>query len=199
MSRLSDRTSRRVPLVLAAALTALALAGCGASRGSTAAVVGDRQISISDLQQATRDIQGALGADASITQADVLYYMILAPYTIDAAAKRGLGVSANDVRLWEQQATGSTNPSQVPEFSSAGVETMRGALSLQKLGSLPAADFQQAYDQLRADLVAAGVHVNPRYGAFDLKQFDAKQVAIVQVTPNWILQTATPSPSPSAS
>jgi len=186
--------------LVAAAAIAPALSACGStSEAGTAAVVGDRQIPVSDLQQATRDIQSVLGADAGVTQADILYYMIIAPYTIQEAAARNVGVSPNDVLAWERQTVGANEAKGIPEFTPATVETMQGALSLQRLSSLQAPAFQSAYDELRNSLTSAGVHVNPRYGRFDLKQFDDKQVAVVPVTPDWITQTATPTPSPSAS
>jgi hypothetical protein len=185
--------------LVAAAAIAPALSACSVtSEAGTAAIVGDREIPVSDLQQATRDIQGVLGADAGITQGDVLYYMIIAPYATREAAARNVGVSPNDVLVWERQTVGN-GPGGVPQLSSAAVETMQGALSLQRLSALQPTAFETAYDELRTSLTSAGVEVNPRYGRFDLKQFDAKQVAVVPVTPDWITQTATPTPTPSAS
>jgi hypothetical protein len=183
--------------LVAVAVIAPVLSACSAaSQAGTAAVVGARQISVSDLQQATRDIQGVLGPDAGITQADVLYYMIIAPFATKEAAARNVGVSENDVLVWQRQTVSGNGSKAVPELSPAAVETMQGALSLQRLSSLEADAFQSAYDELGKSLTSAGVKVNPRYGRFDMKQFDAKQVAVVPVTPDWITQTATPTPTP---
>jgi hypothetical protein len=199
VSRIRPSLRPLLALVAVAAMATVLSACSAASEAGTAAIVGDRQIPVSDLQQATRDIQAVLGPDAGITQGDVLYYMIIAPFTTREAAARNVGVSENDVRVWEQQTVSSNGSKGVPELSPAGVETMQGALSLQRLSSLEAAAFQSAYDELGKSLTSAGVRVNPRYGKFDMKQFDAKQVAVVPVTPDWITQTATPTPTPSAS
>ncbi len=199
MTRIRPLLRPLLALVAVAAIAPVLSACTAASQAGTAAVVGDRKIPVSDLQDATRDIQAVLGPDAGITQADILYYMIIAPYATQEAAARNVGVSPNDVLVWERQTAGSNGSGEVPELSPAAVDTMQGALSLQRLSSLQTTAFDSAYAELKTSLTSAGVDVNPRYGRFDMKQFDAKQVAVVPVTPDWITQTATPTPTPSAS
>ena len=175
-------------LVPVAALVALAVTGCSSSQWGAAAVVGDRRITVNQVQQATTDIQQVLGPDAQLTQSQVLYWLVLAPYVLDAAARHGIGVSVDDARH-EMQA--------VKDPSAAGLLAVRSAMAMGKLqGDLEAPEAQKAYEEVRAEVDATKIRVNPRFGVFDPKQF-----IITPQQPDWLPPTptasATPAPAPS--
>ena len=137
-------------------------------------MVGDRRITVSQVQDATADVQKVVGPDAQVTQSQVLYWLVLAPYVLDAAARHGIGVSVDDARR-EMQA--------VPHPTPAGLLAVRSAMAIGKLQS-----------DLQPDRVPAGlpggpvpgraptaVRVNPRFGVFDPKQF-----VITPKQPDWL-------------
>jgi len=168
-------------LVPLAALVAVAVSGCSSQWGA-AAVVGDRRITVNQVQEATADIQQVLGPDAQLTQSQVLYWLVLAPYVLDAAARHGIGVSVDDARR-EMQAV--KNP------SAAGLLAVRSAMAMGKLqGDLEAPEAQKAYEEVRSEVDATKIRVNPRFGVFDPKQF-----IITPKQPDWLPATPTPAPT----
>src|SRR5688572_18822494 len=82
---LVTRTLRRL-IVAIAVPVALLLGGCGTPQSGAAAVVGDRRISVTEVQEAFRDITVLVGQDGQVTQADMLTFLILEPYLTRAAA-----------------------------------------------------------------------------------------------------------------
>ena len=83
------RTPRRLAAVALALPAALLLAGCGAAQAGAAAVVGDRRIPVTQVQDAHRDVSVLTGPDAGLSQADVLNWLILEPYIVEAAYPLG--------------------------------------------------------------------------------------------------------------
>jgi hypothetical protein len=179
----SSRLGRRITglaLVAAATLTASA---CGTMQAGAAAVVGDRRISVADLQRATTDIDAyakAQDPNSTVSQEKILLFMILAPDLVDAAAQAGVGVSADTARQ-ELGKYGVAKPSQ------AAVEAMRG---LAALNSLKQADKQNELNAFVTKLRSEKVEVNPRYGTFD-----PTSVNIVAVSPDWLVGSPAATPN----
>jgi hypothetical protein len=154
-------TSRRRGAVAVAALgAALVLSACGSNEAGAAAVVGGRRISVSQVQSAYRDLVPLVGQDQQLSQGDILNFLILEPYLVQAAGQLGRGVSAHDAELEFQQVPNA------PEPSEAGVDVLRANLAIVQLQQgRGQAEVLATFDQIATRLKAAGVHVNPRYGA----------------------------------
>jgi hypothetical protein len=191
------RSSLRARRLLAAALAAASLAACGSIDAGAAAVVGDRRISVTDVQQATRDIEQGTSQDGGLPQAQVLSWLILAPEVLKEASAHGMIVSETDAKA---QLPGLADPS--PEALLAA----QCALSINKLGqSLGQAEFLTLWGQIIDRVEASGVSINPRYGVYtkpDVKNpGDGSSLFTLAkaVTPNWISATPSGSPSPESS
>lgn len=176
----SSRLGRRLTgsaLVAALSLTASA---CGTMQAGAAAVVGDRRISVEQLQAATTDIATyakAQDPNGSVSQDKVLLFMILAPDLVDTAARAGVGVS-DDTARQELGKFGVAKP------SSGAVQALRG---LAALNSLKQGNKAEELNAFVTKLRSAKISVNPRYGTFD-----AQAVDIVAVSPDWLASTKTP-------
>jgi hypothetical protein len=180
-------------LVVATGVVVL-MAGCGTPQAGSAAVVGSRRISVSDLQAATSDAQiyvdaqtQAQGAAATtVSQSQVLYLLAAQPYIQDLATQDGVGVSPDDARS-------SLKSWKVPNPSSAGVQVIQANQALAAVQQLGQTQAQQANDAITKSLAAAGFEVNPRYGSYD------KQKGRIGASqPNW-LPTPSATPNPAAS
>lgn len=182
------RTATRKPLVSlgVAALLAASLAGCGTASAGSAAVIGDRRISVSDVQSATVDAQAWVGEGTQITQTQVLYLLAIAPYVQDIASRYGAGTSDDDAR--------AALRARVADPSQAGVDVIRANASLsalqQNLGEEKTGEvLAEATKRLTTD----GFKINPRYGSFD-----ATTGRVSMPAPNWLVgSSAEPTPSPS--
>jgi hypothetical protein len=171
-----------------AVVLALTVSGCGTREAGAAAVVGDRRISVADVQDGYRDISATLGPDQRITQEQILNLLILEPYLTRAAAAAGRGLSTQDARL-NMQAAGLDEATKV---SSAGLEVWRANMANTALQtSRSNEDIKATYEGIGRQLKADGVHINPRYGSgldYDTFSIEAEQ-------PNWLAASATPSPT----
>jgi len=189
-------TPRRVGALLAgtAAVLAVTLSGCGTiSQAGAAAVIGDRRISVSDVQDGYNDIVPLVGQDAGVTQAQILNLLILEPYLTDAAADLGLGVSDQDARL----SISSSGSVDGDDLSAAGVEVWRANLANTALQTdRSTKEIAATYASIEKELKAADVEINPRYG----DGIDYSTFTLTQSTPNWIssTDTATPTVSPTS-
>jgi hypothetical protein len=175
-------------LLLAAAV---GVAGCTPTPGA-AAVVGDRRIPVSDVQSATVDVLELVGPDVQVGQPQVLSWLVLAPFVLDEAARRGVGVSPDDAR----QQFSADPQRQVADPSDAAIRAVQSALVISRLRSqLQPEQAQQAADAVLQRVRAAGVQVSPRYGRFELSNF-----SVQAVRPEWLAGTgtsaATPQPAP---
>jgi hypothetical protein len=196
------RRGPRPSALVAAALLALT-AACGAQEAGAAAVVGDRRISESELQQATADIQRIAPPDSALSPQQVLTWLITEPYMTRAATQNGVGVSLDQARQFFSQAQftaddGSGTPSD------PALRAVQSVLSLNNVIGRGPRPLQQdkavaAMDQVSEELQQAGVRVNPRYGSFADTWREGRQQPFFAVgqgeQPNWLV----PSPTPTAS
>ena len=203
-TRLSTRSGgAAVVLAASLALTPL-LASCGTQAGA-AAVVGDRRITVGELQTATAEVRSIVGDPSQVNQQLVLGWLIAHPYVMQVATAQGRGVSPQDAlgfftRAKFSNAEGSTTPS---ESSIEAVQTAYALSLLTGQDSSPEVA-KKATDEVLADLKSAGVKVNPRYGTFDYKWDEQTQsFTLSPRSPDWLQPTqpaqpgATPSPSSS--
>jgi hypothetical protein len=166
-------------LVVATGVVAL-LAGCGTPEAGSAAVVGNRRISVSDLQAATVDAQAFVGPSVPVSQRQVLYLLAASPYIEQLADRFGVGVSTDDARAAMAQT--------VPHPSAAGLKVVQANEALLAVQQLGDQQTSVANAIITKGLVSEGFSVNPRYGIFNTS---IGRVAPIQ--PNW-----QPTPSPSA-
>jgi hypothetical protein len=205
VSRQGTHTRGRVAgVALAAALTLTPLlAACGTTQAGAAAIVGGRRISVEQVQTATEQVR-ALLRDSSLSQQLVLGWLIANPYVVTVAGEQGKAVSRNDaVTLFRQANVTSSSGGTTP--SEAAVTAVQTGYALQLLTSPQTStpeSAKKAIDEILADLKAAKVSVNPRYGTFDYS-WDA-QTGAFGLSPRkepWIV-TPTPGaaqPSPTSS
>jgi hypothetical protein len=202
--RLSPRSGGAVVLAASLALTPL-LSGCGSPQAGAAAVVDGRRITVGELQTATSEVRTIVNDPSQVNQELVLGWLIAHPYVVQVATEQGHGVSPQDAlgiftRAKFTNAQGGTTPSQ------ASVEAVQTAYALSVLTGQDTAtpeSAKKATDEVLADLKAAHVKVNPRYGTFDYT-WDAQtqSFTLSPSSPNWLQHTqqpaASPSPSPSS-
>jgi hypothetical protein len=204
-ARLSTR-SGGAAVVLAASLILTPLLGaCGTQAGS-AAVVGDRRITVEELQTATAEVRTIVGDPSQVNQELVLGWLIAHPYVEQVAAEHGKGVSTQDAEAFFTRAK-FTNAQGGSTPSEASVQAVQTAYALSLLTgqdtSTPEAA-KQATDEVLADLKGAHVQVNPRYGTFDYTWDDQTQsFPLSPRSSNWLQPAqsgqSSPSPSPSSS
>ena len=168
--------------VLATGVAAALLSGCGTPEAGSAATVGDRRISVSDVQSATADIQAVFGPDQPVPQRNVLFLLAAAPYIEDAASRSGAGVSLDDART--QFANKVADPSR------AALVVIQANASLSRLDQLGQGRTQQVLVEITQCLAKDGFTVNPRYGTFD-----PQRGTMLSDQPNW-LPTPSPTPTP---
>jgi hypothetical protein len=184
-------------LALAASLALTPLIGACGTQAGAAAVVGDRRITVGELQTATAEVRSIVPDPAQITQQLVLGWLVAQPYVLRVAGEQGRGVSREDAQSFFQRASfagpdGSTTPSE------AAVTAVQSAYALQLLTdreSIPPETAKKSVDAILNDIKAADLQVNPRYGSFDYRWDE--QSASFTLTPrssNW-LQPAKPSPA----
>jgi len=160
------RTSR---LAFATALmfgATLAMSGCGAQQAGAAAIVDGRVISDQEVQSVSDQLNAvAKGGGAKLKTSDALLSLILAPYVLAEAERTGKTVAAAQAR----QAVPS-----VVDPAPATIVFVQMQLALQQLDQASKTSIVNAIGK-------AKVTVSPRYGAFD-----AKQVSLAPISPNWI-------------
>ena len=176
------RGLRSSALVLAAAVTLTS--ACGTNQAGAAAVVGERRITVNELQQATRQIEQYAGQQ--VAQQQVLFYLIAEPFIVDAAEKARVGVSEDDAR---RELVG-----KVASPAPATIEALRANRAISRLQGLEQARAQAAIQGVVAQITKAAPRVNPRYGTWD-----PTNLSIVETSQNWIQPAPGASPSPAAS
>jgi hypothetical protein len=174
--------TRRILSVAAPLLGVALVVGCGTQEAGAAAVVGGRRISVDELQNAVRDIQGYVGPDQQVKSEQVLLLLALQPYVDKVAAKAGIGVSESDAR--------AEIVKRVPKAGLAAVRALQASGGIGAIQQLDAQRASVAEAEITDLLRGADVQINPRYG-----QFDPKALVIKPEQPNWLL-TPAPAPSP---
>jgi hypothetical protein len=205
-TRLSTRSGGGAVVLAASLALAPLLSACSNTQAGAAAVVGDRRITVSDLQTATSEVSTIVGDPSQVNQQLVLGWLIAHPYVVQVATEQGHGVSPQDAlgyftRAKFTNAQGGTKPSE------ASIEAVQSAVALSLLTGQQTAtpeSAKKATDEVLADLKAAHVKVNPRYGTFDYKWDEQTQsFTLSPRSPDWLQPTqpaqpaATPSPSSS--
>lgn len=163
-------------LVAALALgAALATAGCGSSRATTAATIDGSVISKGDVSRAVQQVNEMEPAllQSKLTPSSALTALIQAPVVLDFLGGRGLVVS-DSVATREAQNRGVSEP------SSSTLDIIRLASSItaaQSSGQLTQDDTVALSDKLRSQVV----EVNPRYGTFN-----AETASVDLALPAWV-------------
>ena len=192
-----------VALAASLALTPL-LGACGTQAGA-AAVVGDRRITVDELQTATSEVRSIVQDPSQVTQQLVLGWLIAHPYVVQAASEQGKGVSRQDAQTFFTRSNfkapgGGTTP------SASAVDAVQTAYALQLLTGQDSTPeiAKKSVDEVLADLKAADVRVNPRYGTFDYRWDEQSQTFTLSPrSPNWLTPAqpaqpaGTPTPTPS--
>ncbi len=202
------RLGARRLAVTAAVAAVLSLSACGQASAGAAAVVGNRRISVAQLQTATEQIASIVSQGSTVDQNVVLGWLIISPFAVDAAARNNVGASTDDAaQIFAQAAAAGAFKGKADP---AALEAVRGVLALQNLQGQGKATITQpraqaAYDQLVAQLKATHIVVNPRYGTFRSDQLSVSLLAgarlpLVQAQPDWQVPTAaataTATPTP---
>ena len=106
ISTRSSRIARRIALAALAVGLTVTGTGCSSQAGA-AAVIDGRRIPVSDVQQATTQIAAFTGQEVAPSQ--VLFFLLLGPRLVNAAAANGVGVS--DAQARQELATKVADPS----------------------------------------------------------------------------------------
>lgn len=169
------------------------LGGCGTAEAGAAAVVGDRRISVAQVQSAYAGILELAGPDQQITQNAILDELILAPYLVQAASELGRGVSVHDAELQFEIDSLTVKPSP------AAITVMHALYASSQIqGGRSEEEYAQTYREIIERIKADGVHINPRFGSsIDLDPTSPTQLQIIPEQPNWLVTpraAATPAP-----
>ncbi len=182
-NKMSRRPGSRVPRWAAvtgiALVVAVSQSGCAASEAGAAAVVDGRRISVQDVQQAAADFEAFTGQP--IPQQQVLYFLVIGPYVVDAAAQAGVGVSPDDARVQLTQ--------RIDNPSGSGVSALQAAESVSRLTQLSEDRAKPILDRVVSTLRSVDIELSPRYG-----QFDTEQITITPPVENWIEAPAASTP-----
>lgn len=150
------------PLAAVAAAAALALSGCATA--DAAAIVNGRVISEEEAQEAVRQIKEAQ-PQAQIDTPQAVRALVIASFINDVTAKNGKGQSDSAAKA----ALGNVN------------EPARATLDLVKASMASEQLTPQENAEIRAQIAAADISVNPRYGTFNKDNAEFTDAA-----PNWI-------------
>lgn len=159
-----------VAAVLLLGLT-LAVSGCGAQQTSAAAIVNGTAISDQDVQSVSDELNQLAEQGQKLRSSDALISLILAPYVLAEAERAGKNISDSQARQVIDK---------VVDPSPSTITFVRMQLAIQQLD-------QASKTSIVNEIGKAKITVNPRYGAFD-----AKQIALTPISPNWI-KTSAPS------
>lgn len=166
------RTTRRAIAAFSWALLlggTLALSACGEQAADAAAIVDGTVISDKEVQNVSQQLNSLAQGEQKLSSSTVLLSLILEPYVTAAANRAGQSVADTEVLKVIEK---------VPDPSPATADFVRMQLALQKLSDASKAG-------ILTEVGKAKITVNPRYGTFD-----AKQVALNPVSPNWIKAAA---------
>lgn len=214
------RSGRRAGVATSVLAVGVALSGCGlAQEAGAAAVVGGETISVSQVQELSRELVEVSGSqgqapDAGDAQRRTLS-LLVAGHVLEAAADEvGASVTAGEVDARYQEYVESTGGeaelrqalvTQANVAPSWGREYIREMVLLEKIADelVPgdaqdpavAEQRQQAFTQLLEQTTRRlDVDVNPRYGTFDADRLDI----VALPSAGLARSTATETPAPAA-
>ena len=189
---------RGAAVVLAASLALTPLLGACGTQAGAAAVVGDRRITVDELQTATSEVRSIVQDPSQVTQQLVLGWLIAHPYVVQVASEQGKGVSRQDAQTFFTRSNFKTQDGGTTPSDSA-VDAVQTAYALSLLTGQDSSPevAKRSVDEVLADLKAAKVTVNPRYGTFDYKWDEQTATFTLSPrSPNW-LKPANPAPAAS--
>lgn len=173
------RVPRWVALTGIAVVVAMSQGACAIGEAGAAAVVDGRRITVEQVQDAASDFEAFTGQ--AVPQQQVLYFLVIGPFVIDAAAQAGVGVSLDDARVQLAQ--------KVPDPSQAGIAALRAAEAVSRLTQLSEDRATPILDRVVRELRSATIEISPRYG-----EFDSQQITITPPQENWIKTPAASTP-----
>jgi len=156
-------------LVIGASLT---LSACANQQAGAAAIVNDAVISDKDVQSVGEQLNQLDPGGQQLKSSDALISLILAPYVLAEAARTGKTISDSQARKVI---------AKVADPSPTTITFVRMQLAIQGLDDASKTAIVNELGKLK-------ITVNPRYGTFD-----AKQVALTPISPNWI-KASEPAP-----
>ncbi len=174
---MSARTTRRIAVAALAAALAAGLSACSPKQTGAAATVGNRVVSVTDLHDAVEAVKSGNPDLAQVQGLDryLLFDLIAAPYLLDAASTAGMGVSPSEAAA------------ALPKASNPDPQAIRALQAQLAFQNLRQAGDTQSLEQVRHQLEAAGVAVNPRFGSFDPAGVtEVNKPTIVDQQPNWL-------------
>ncbi len=195
----SEGRRRGAAVALAASLALTPLLGACGTQAGAAAVVGDRRITVGELQTATSEVRSIVQDPSQVSQQLVLGWLIAHPYVVQVASEQGKGVSRQDAENFFTRsnftaAGGGTSPS---ESSVDAVQTAYALSLLTGQESSTPEVAKKSVDEVLADLKAAKVTVNPRYGTFDYRWDEQSQTFTLSPrSPNWLAPATPATPAP---
>jgi hypothetical protein len=171
----SSRTALATKILAPFLGATLVLSACGAQEVDAAAIVDGKVIKDKDVQTVSLQLS-SLAQGQKLSSSNVLLSLILAPYVASEAARTHKSVSDSQVRKLIEK---------VAKPAPTTMEFVRMQLAL------PALD-ETSKTSILTRIGKAKITVNPRYGTFN-----AKQVALVPSSPNWI-KASPPSVDPNS-
>jgi hypothetical protein len=173
-----------VALVVGAVAVVGALTGCSAKPG-VAATVNGQEISTQEVATTISDFEPLSG---EIAASAVLNELVLEPVYLKVAEKYGVAVSADDAKT--AVASAFEGRATVPD-SAGTIAIARFELTANKISQSP--DASAIAEEIAAELKAATISVNPRFGTFDPETASVTSVVTSPTTPAWQFATATPT------
>jgi len=165
----TPRTSRLASLTALMLGATLALSACGAQETGAAAIVDGTAISEHDVQTVSEQLDVLSQDGQKLTASNALLSLILAPYVLAEAGRAGKTVSLSQARQVV---------AKVADPSPSTLVFVQMQLAVQQLD-------EASKTTIVGQLGKAKITINPRYGTFD-----AKQVVITPISPNWLKASA---------
>lgn len=181
---MTRKSYRRVVPALGALAVAATLAACGGGQPGAAAVVGDRSVPTSQVEDVTREL-GAIVGDAAPSATSVVIALAQAPAVLAHTADAGLGYSDQQARAELAAQTDGADPG---DFAPATVTYVRTTAAIQALQSAP--DAAAIATAISEELSADGIEFNPRFGTL------TDEGAVVATTYPWLVATQGEAPTP---
>lgn len=160
---MTRKSNRRVVAVIGAVALAGTLAACSGGQPGAAAVVGDRVISSSDVDTATRELAGLL---QGVSPSAVLTVLIFEPIIAEHSSEAGLGVTDQQAAEFLAQQAAGQDITLDADLSAPSITVGRYLMEITALQQ--SADGGAAVQAaVSEDYAAQDITVNPRFGTLD--------------------------------